>query len=187
MNPKPIQFTSKKTSNFYPNYPIQLPSTMKKLRSNCYPTTIQLASNCHPIICYIAMEATAHRNRWLKWWFTVTTVFEMVIFHSYAQQSTIQLPSNSPVFFWWLEVARASMSWQNPPRSTSLHAEGCGEGAKAGKSLGTRSWSSWNYGGWPSNMWKPWDILYSNYLGQTMKVKACKKKVNLSKYREAAV
>jgi hypothetical protein len=25
-------------------------------------------------------------------------------------------------------------------------------------------------------MWKPWDILYSNYLGQTMKVKACKKK-----------
>jgi hypothetical protein len=106
MNPKPIQFTSKKTSNYYPNYPIQLPSTMKKLRSNCYPTTIQLASNYHPIICYIAMEATAHRNRWLKWWFTVTTVFEMVIFHSYAQQSTIQLPSNSPVFM----VARGGSS-----------------------------------------------------------------------------
>ena len=118
MNPKPIQFTSKKTSNYYPNYPIQLPSTMKKVQSNCNLTTIQLASNYHPVICYIAMEATAHRNRWLKRWFIV---FEMVIFHSYAQQSTIQLPSNSPVFYGgsrWLGRPCLDKTRQEAPVST---------------------------------------------------------------------
>lgn len=64
------------------------------------------------------MEATAHRNRWLKRWFTV---FEMVIFHSYAQQSTIQLPSNSPVFYGgsrWLERPCLDKTRQEAPVST---------------------------------------------------------------------